>query len=32
MIENEYDCYEFWGIHGAGRGPFMANLVVYVRR
>ncbi|KAJ5977616.1 hypothetical protein N7501_000958 [Penicillium viridicatum] len=32
MIESEYNCYEFWGIYGAGRGPFMANLVVHIRR
>ncbi|KAJ5942958.1 hypothetical protein N7516_003126 [Penicillium verrucosum] len=32
MIEHEYDCYEFWGIYGAGHGPFVSNLVVYIRR
>lgn len=32
MIENEYDCYEFWDYHKVAVAPFRSDLAVYIRR
>ncbi|KAJ5964797.1 uncharacterized protein N7479_004673 [Penicillium vulpinum] len=32
MIENEYDCHEFWDLHKKEAAPFGSHLTIYIRR